>query len=549
MHSIVWIYTFRPIVRNAYIPKDTSIVFMSNKISFNDRLSSVGSGTQFKKKYDTLAEFVAERMPQYMWAIYPHQERWFDAVRKNKFSLILTPRNHAKTETMAILVSLYFMCSNHNLQITYVREKAEKAEEIVYQIKKIIRENPQLEITIDEPDRANKFNVVRSMNLPSATFLGTGIESGETGGRSDLMIFDDIETEKNTKTERDVEKHIHTYEKVFFPMGNPECKYIFIGTKQMDKDIYYHIQKMPYFKNNIMIDKMINPYVPRFIIDEVVGDEIKYHTEEDISDFYLLWPEIRGWKYATERYFSMNHRNFMMEFQQECPPPDECPFKEEWIQYYTDDQLPADLKIYIGLDPAVVASKRNSFLAMSVIGIDEKQSPPRFYLLDTLKKRIAPTEGYKETLKMYYKWMPNTIYVEDNAYQGAIVSQLKDFNNIPNAVGTQSREAKEDRIMKLADLFEMKIVYIKEDMIDFLQEYRNFKYKPGANKEIDLMDSFHIAIRMELSRLGFLGCSVDFSKIRVSVSDNYVPHRISRQIEHAVRRNVSQRHSSNFGRR
>ena len=111
--------------------------------------------------------------------------------------------------------------------------------------------------------------------------------------------------------------------------------------------------------------------------------------------------------------------------------------------------------------------------------------------------------------------------------------------HLPNVVGTQTRSGKAERMQQLSPLFERGIVYINKDMIDFIQEYNNFNYLSSV-PDVDLLDSFEIAIREELPKYGIYGAKpIDFSNLRVSQSSGYVPPRIAHFLEHAVKKSIS----------
>ncbi len=91
--------------------------------SLKDMVSKITSGAKDARHgYTSLAEFVKERMPDYPNKIYPHQEMWFKHIMEHDNSLILTPRGHFKTTTIAFLIPLYLMYINKNIRILYVRD-------------------------------------------------------------------------------------------------------------------------------------------------------------------------------------------------------------------------------------------------------------------------------------------------------------------------------------------------------------------------------------------------------------------------------------------
>lgn len=124
-----------------------------------------------------------------------------------------------------------------------------KAKEFVAQTKGIIESMPMLQWLLDgtrelgaeRRDKADEFDVAGSSLSQSFSIAARGIKSQITGSRSTLLIADDIEIEKNSKTEEARGVILNTVRSDFIPITKTEHgkgDIIFLGTPQTEESVY-----------------------------------------------------------------------------------------------------------------------------------------------------------------------------------------------------------------------------------------------------------------------------------------------------------------------
>jgi len=185
----------------------------------------------------------------------------------------------------------------------------------------------------------------------------------------------------------------------------------------------------------------------------------------------------------------------------------------EWLKYYvfgnpdtrtddisvprTDDQY--DLKLYIGIDPAISISDSADDFAMALIGVNEETG--QVFLLDTYLGHIAFPDQLDKIQEWNLKWRPELIGIESNAFQMALAQMSARLEGFPNIVPVFSKgqrrgkvSAKNNRILAMSPLFKIgKVRVRREDQNDFIDQWVSFDAEK-ENQRDDLLDAVEIAL-------------------------------------------------------
>jgi predicted phage terminase large subunit-like protein len=177
---------------------------------------------------------------------------------------------------------------------------------------------------------------------------------------------------------------------------------------------------------------------------------------------------------------------FASLYQQRPVPLEGGIFKEEWIQYYEDKDLPniEDFDVVIqSWDPTVSKSFRSDYVVGQVWG----RKGADFYLLDQIRGRYDFDETVfriRELSRAYPQ--SNAKIIEAQAIGSALCSHLK--HEIEGLIPIPARESKELRALNVTPLFQAHNVYIPRPndtkyawVHDYVQELINFPN--GANDD------------------------------------------------------------------
>lgn len=177
----------------------------------------------------------------------------------------------------------------------------------------------------------------------------------------------------------------------------------------------------------------------------------------------------------------------------------------DWLKYWvmgnpdtrTDDiSVPRNgeqfnLRVYLGIDPAISIADDADDFAMAVIGVSK--SNDQVFLLDYYLGHIAFPDQIDKISEWFYRWKPEIIGVEANAFQRAIVQQANRLEGFPGVVPVFSKGKKEERILSMAPLFKIGKVRINRRHGEFIDQWVSFD--PDAkNQKDDLLDAVEIAL-------------------------------------------------------
>ena len=158
-------------------------------------------------------------------------------------------------------------------------------------------------------------------------------------------------------------------------------------------------------------------------------------------------------------------------------------FKREWILKYKQPIDKSKMTIYQAVDPAISEKDSAAFFAHVTVGIQDNH----VYLLNQLRSHINPAKQVSTIRNLAATWSPEQIFIEDVAYQNALIRALPD---LPVKGVKQSRD-KIMRIRGLSPFFESGRIHIDESHEDFEKELLQFP-RSGT---YDLLDAFEMIIR------------------------------------------------------
>jgi phage terminase large subunit-like protein len=182
----------------------------------------------------------------------------------------------------------------------------------------------------------------------------------------------------------------------------------------------------------------------------------------------------------------------------------------DWLKYYTlgdaqgdkigvpriENSKELNLRYYIGVDPAISLADTADRFSISVLGVTPDST--QVYLIDNWAGRIPFPEQVDKIQEWFLKWKQKGlgvqfVAVESNAYQNALVQQLERLPSLPPIVPIVSKGKKHERILRMAPLFRIGKVRIREDQRDFIDEWLDYD-SLTKNPKDDVLDSVEIAL-------------------------------------------------------
>lgn len=166
-------------------------------------------------------------------------------------------REAAKTEQVSIGYALWRLGKNHNLRIKIVSADDELAKAIISTAGQHIKRNEALRAVFPSlrPDLEGQWNseriiIERSATLKDASLEAHGVLSSGVGGRTDLLIFDDICNFRNTETQPKMkEMIIRAIESVWMKLATPTAQIVWLDTPWAPDDASAKIASYEDFKH------------------------------------------------------------------------------------------------------------------------------------------------------------------------------------------------------------------------------------------------------------------------------------------------------------
>lgn len=237
-----------------------------------------------------------------------------------------------------------------------------------------------------------------------------------------------------------------------------------------------------------------NWYYEEFFTGQALRDEQQVTIEYTSID-NPYFPE-REWKRAQMRY---HPQLFKQEYMARFDSMAGVELNGEWLQFYKTEDLPRkegtkmlDLKLYVGVDPAISVRDEADRFVMALIGITQDNS--QVYLLDMFADRIPFPEQVDKLREWHIKYRPMLIGIESNAYQAALAQQAMRMANFPPIVPILSKGKKHERILSMAPYFKIGRIRIHKNHRDFVDEWLNYD-SSEKNPKDDCLDAVEIALR------------------------------------------------------
>lgn len=411
----------------------------------------------------------------------PFQRQWLNYLQndfsplktqpdKQKKFLLLWPRGHGKTTSM-ILYMLWLIGKYRNLHVNIVTKTASLAEEILTAIITRIETDKNYHNIFGQlkPQQPKKWTsreliVDRDEISKNPTLKATGLMGPITGGRSDLIVCDDIIDEENIRTRLQLEKASTWFNKVLIPTLYPWGAIIVIGTRWSYADIYAELfEKWPY--------------------------DIKQAIDKDGN---ALWPSYWPIERLEQRRDEIGTIFFNCQYQNDPTGMEGDLLKAEWLHTY-ENEPSTDIVKYAGIDPAL---GEGDLQAVATVAYDRTNK--QAYLIDVWADKLGFPDYLRKVRQLHDLHNYAKIFVESNAFQKVLTSIQELRQGLPISP-SQTDTKKERRFIAMSSHFESKRILVNpllKRKSEFMREWIEF---PRGQFD-DALDSVEIVVRNVVGR-------------------------------------------------
>lgn len=400
-------------------------------------------------------------------------------------SLQLVFRGAGKTTICTITKCIHYLLKDPNLRILLASKTGPNAQAFLKEIKGHFEANERLAEIFGlyyDPRLVNKWDsteievLPRTTHTKEASITCVGVDGTIVSKHYDVIIGDDLVDEDNSRTEYMREKAKVWYYKTLEPtLESPDAdiphrgEYHRLGTRYHYADLYGHL----------------------------IDNELATHHQviPSLKDGQSPWPE----KYPPEWFEAKRKKMGIIIFNSQYQCDTEAMkgeiFQYESCQIIKGEDIPDDLKIYIGVDLAISEKEAADHFALCVIGEDTNGN---IYVLDWFEDQLRFNAQTAKILHYYDKWDPIRCGIEVNAYQLAQYQNLKDKDKDIRLTPIHTDKDKITNAWKMSSLFEDNRMFFKKTgdyqlRIEQIVLFPNYRYK-------DFFDSLHLALKARKRR-------------------------------------------------
>lgn len=415
----------------------------------------------------------------------PFQEEIFKILENEKLRLavILAFRGSAKSTIITTAYALWSILGAQQKKFVVIVSQTEQKTRVhLNNIKTELETNHLLKTDLGPFEEERNQWGATALTLPKlgAKIMISSTEQSIRGlryleHRPDLIILDDVEDINSVRNQENRNKLFNWFTSEILPAGEAGTRIILVGNLLHDDSLVKRIQNKVspertdwVYKEYPITDEFGNPTWPG-----------KYPTKEHIE---------------IQRQDTLDEATWQREYQLKIVDHEYQIIKRDWIQYY--DGQPPEPNFHshfgVGVDLAISQKDTADYTAIVSGQIQSKYDKDfKIYILPNIVNRRMTGMEALEAARQVSDSIPhrNTIYIEDNGYQGIIVEQLKDERY--DAEGVKSKAAKADRLSAVSYLVQSgHVLFPKEGAEELIMQILDF----GIEKHDDLVDAFSLLL-------------------------------------------------------
>jgi predicted phage terminase large subunit-like protein len=204
------------------------------------------------------------------------------------------------------------------------------------------------------------------------------------------------------------------------------------------------------------------------------------------QDGSLFFPQKLSAAFLEGAKRIMGSYMFSNQYLNDIIPSDMQTFKKEWFQYYS--AMPVKYNTFISIDPALSEADTSDYTGVVVVHVDQNN---QWYVPYAKRHKVTPTQLIDLVFKLHAHFKPNTIGIEEVAYQKALLyfldEEMRRRNLVLPVQGIKhpNTKSKQTRILSLVPRFEWGHISLTQGLNDLELELLKF---PRATHD-DLIDA------------------------------------------------------------
>lgn len=410
----------------------------------------------------------------------------FDINRKQV--LILMPRGTFKSSIITIGFTLQYLLNDPNARILIDSETYGKAKNFLAEIKGHLEGNEKFRTiyhhiygVYPDSDRKNPSTrwtdaqvdlAARTTRKKEPSIMCSGVDRSINGMHFDLIIEDDLHSEKNV-TNKDQIEQVIAHRRLALSLLDPGMPRITIGTRWDFMDAYSDILKNKRKSYNILLRK----------------------AKEDDGSY--LFPERLTEQFLDEQRREQGSYIFSCQYMNNPVDDETATFKHSYFKYVNwSDIEEKPISWFVATDPSN-AGPFSDFAGYALVGMDSERN---LYIRKAQHFKQKYSEIITAQFDWYQRYTPRRMALETVATQSQLEYMLIDEQKrrgvwLPLEIIKNRTATKEDRILALAPYYEFGRVFHVKDDEDFDDyEYELTHFPKGEND--DIIDAVSTALQI-----------------------------------------------------
>ncbi|TCP60198.1 phage terminase large subunit [Baia soyae] len=442
----------------------------------------------------------------------------------NKRVAWASPRGSAKSAYLSNCFPLHQVVFQKRKYILIISETDSMSKKFIEYVANTLKFNELLredfgellspKSVLNERDNQEAF-LTKAGTLVESASMGKQLRGKRNGSyRPDLVIMDDMESQRNTNTVDLRDKNLHWFNSVVMPIGDPQrTGFIYMGTAVHQSGLLFEVMNRPDFQPKLF-SAVINPPERLDLWDmfqEILQDRENPDRKETALAFYEMNREEmdKGVKVLWEARFSylqlmlekasMTSKSFASEFLNNPIDEDSQIFNTSNMMFWDYGDLDdLSLEIFGSWDMAFGKSNRADFNAVVIVGRERKTGV--LYILHTWAEKCPAHIALTKVIELIKEYNPKQFAVETVQAQFDLYRQLQEklakekayFTKLKPITTNRSHGKKEERIEQLEPLFEHGVIRPHKSQRLLLEQLEMF---PFADYD-DLPDSLQMAVSL-----------------------------------------------------
>lgn len=325
------------------------------------------------------------------------------------------PRGHAKSTITSLILPLWCIVGEKRKFIGLVSDTTEQAADFLEFIKAELDANQRL--IEDFPDVCGEGKVwkagqaITCNNIRLKCWGKRKAMRGARHGsvRPDLIVCDDLEGDENIDSPQQRAKDREWFFKALMKIGSRRTVTIVVGTILHYDSLLAQLLKRPgwigrkwqaiqQWSTSPLWEQWEAVYVARK--EDQADRFFKKNRKVMLDGTDVLWPEVEDYYYLMKMRVSDGPAFFDSEKQNEPVNPDDCLFREEWLQFLDEERVLSNLEwnyyrgIYCAVDPSLGKQSRGADPSAIIVA-------------------AVDTEGYVDVLEADIRKRPPDAIMED----------------------------------------------------------------------------------------------------------------------------------------